>query len=388
MKLERILIISHDGTLTGAPKLLLNLIKLLKHQGIEIHTLIKNGFGELIEDFKAESVKFAIYPSPPVHGIRQKVKNIFRGKSNSNNLSPFFADLSCVINNTITNGEILETIRRMYNGPIITYIHELEIATLSFTNAAAVKETIQNSDYFFVPSQVVKSYLTTKLSIPENRISLLNYFIATPAYSVPIDRTLETSKPGLLVGGCGTTDWRKGADIFIHVANYVYIHYPNLQVSFKWKGAQKASLEFQKLQYDLQKMQIINKVEFIEVSDNTEDLYREIDLFLLTSREDPYPLVVLEAASYNVPTICFYGAGGAPEFVQEDAGDVVPYLSIESMGECIVKYAMNPELAVLKGAAAKQKLKERHQSPDLIRDQLNSGYKNAWALRHAVEAPL
>ena len=40
--------------------------------------------------------------------------------------------------------------------------------------------------------------------------------------------------------------------------------------------------------------------------------------------EDPYTLVCLEAAALEKPYVCFEGAGGSPEFVEEDCGFVVP----------------------------------------------------------------
>ena len=42
-----------------------------------------------------------------------------------------------------------------------------------------------------------------------------------------------------------------------------------------------------------------------------------IPVFLLTSREDPFPSVVLEAMSAGVPTVAFEGAGGVPDLLQE-----------------------------------------------------------------------
>ena len=47
-----------------------------------------------------------------------------------------------------------------------------------------------------------------------------------------------------------------------------------------------------------------------EVHDN----YAAMDVFALTSREDPFPLVMLEAGGHGLPTVCFAGAGGAEEF--------------------------------------------------------------------------
>lgn len=50
-----------------------------------------------------------------------------------------------------------------------------------------------------------------------------------------------------------------------------------------------------------------------------------IPVFLLTSREDPFPSVVLEAMSAGVPTVAFEESGGVPDLLREyDAGCAVP----------------------------------------------------------------
>ncbi|HYZ61865.1 MAG TPA: glycosyltransferase, partial [Acetobacteraceae bacterium] len=49
------------------------------------------------------------------------------------------------------------------------------------------------------------------------------------------------------------------------------------------------------------------------------------DVHLLTSREDPFPSVVLEAMSAGVPTVAFEEAGGAPDLLRDvGAGVAVP----------------------------------------------------------------
>jgi glycosyltransferase involved in cell wall biosynthesis len=55
------------------------------------------------------------------------------------------------------------------------------------------------------------------------------------------------------------------------------------------------------------------------------------DVFLLPSREDPFPLVCLESADCGVPTICFAEAGGMPDFVGSDCGVVVSHLDVQQM---------------------------------------------------------
>jgi glycosyltransferase involved in cell wall biosynthesis len=80
-----------------------------------------------------------------------------------------------------------------------------------------------------------------------------------------------------------------------------------------------------------------------EVAD-TAPYMAGLDLFLLTSREDPFPLVMLEAARQAVPVVCFEGAGGATEFVDETVGATVPMLDVAGMTAAVKRFKASPEL--------------------------------------------
>ena len=93
------------------------------------------------------------------------------------------------------------------------------------------------------------------------------------------------------------------------------------------------------------------------------DYYEVLNLVALTSREDPFPVAMLEAASSGLPIVCFDNAGGAPEFVQQDAGIVVPYIDIERMADACVRILGDDELRMRLGASAKRKV-ETFYSPE------------------------
>jgi len=90
------------------------------------------------------------------------------------------------------------------------------------------------------------------------------------------------------------------------------------------------------------------------------DYFAAADVFALTSREDPYPLVCLEAAALAKPIICFADAGGMPEFVEEDCGFVVPYLDVEAMADRVIALLDSAECRLTMGANARRKVAERH----------------------------
>ncbi len=89
---------------------------------------------------------------------------------------------------------------------------------------------------------------------------------------------------------------------------------------------------------------ISESVWFLGEKTNPIDYFTAADIFLLTSREDPFPLVCLENASLGNPIICFDKSGSIPELVGDDGGCVVPYLDVEEMAAAVVNLANDPIL--------------------------------------------
>ncbi|NBL00453.1 MAG: glycosyltransferase, partial [Erysipelotrichia bacterium] len=115
---------------------------------------------------------------------------------------------------------------------------------------------------------------------------------------------------------------------------------------------------------------VADVVEFLGPQDYPRDYFEWGDIFLLTSREDPYPLVCMEAAECDMPVICFdEKAGGMYSFVENDAGIVVPYLDIVEMTNALEELLNDEQKRIMFGKNAKQKVKERHYV-DIIAPQI------------------
>jgi glycosyltransferase involved in cell wall biosynthesis len=359
--MKKILFISHDATRTGAPILLLNLVKLLVlFKEYEIHFLLKNG-GVLENDFKNLASTYYLYE-------QKKSKFDFITKRLSKTKSfiedaQFLNQYHCIVSNTITNGDILEKIRTHFNGQIISYIHELEVATRTYTTASRINVVVKNSDKFWVPSALVKDFLYHEFKINREEIFEMPYYIESKESLISKS---EVAKKSFVVGGCGTIDWRKGPDLFLLVANALFLKRPNASLVFKWKGA-IASQELLRLEYQIKMANLTGKIFFEQASSDLDSFYEQIDLFLLTSREDPYPLVILEAAQYGKPSICFDKVCGSKDFIKNsDGGVVVPFLDIESLSNAVLSFYDNSNYTIEKGLNAKQFLLNTHSNKEYV----------------------
>ena len=165
-----------------------------------------------------------------------------------------------------------------------------------------------------------------------------------------------------MVGACGGLGWRKGSDLFLQLAHLAQRTSTARPLRFLWVGGGPASdTEALRFRYDLEALGLHHLCHRIGTTDQVDRYYAAMDVFALTSREDPFPLVVLEAAGHAVPTVAFDGAGGAPEFLCDGAGLVVPYLDLELYAAALVRLCNDPGLRSALGRSAQAKAAARHR---------------------------
>ena len=72
---------------------------------------------------------------------------------------------------------------------------------------------------------------------------------------------------------------------------------------------------------------------------------------------------MLEAAMQQVPVICFDNSGGAPEFVKEKGGEVVPYLDVTAMSDSLHRILADAQLRTHLGREGYKAYAKKH-SPE------------------------
>jgi glycosyltransferase involved in cell wall biosynthesis len=269
--------------------------------------------------------------------------------------------------NTVTNGAALGRLSRL-GRPVLTHVHELE-PTIRLHGDENLRLLRQHTTRFVACAEAVRSDLVGKFGLDTASIDVVHGFVDTAPRSPDAIAALRSARRGevgippdaFVVGACGTTDWRKGADLFVHLARAVRARGGPSDVHLVWVGgAGPGEHRAFELAYDIERLGLRSVVHFLGRRPNASEWFAMFDVFALVSREDPFPLVCLEAASMGVPVLCFAGAGGEPEFVETDAGFVVPYLDVEAMAGRVREMAASPALTQSLGRRAMQKVRERH----------------------------
>jgi len=368
---KNILFISHDASRSGAPFVLLYFLRWLKkNTNVKFSVLLQNG-GELEEEFKEVAPTYVwnmsllnsgypriIYYILKYTGLRKMAsKNRLLRLIKKENFDLIFA-------NSIASSESIIGIKNMANIPVINFVHELENAIVDCCGIDTLKKASKFVDYYIGSSEPVIENLKRNHDISKDKIELVHDYIPASEFfknkdsynSANLREELGIPQSAFVVGASGTIEWRKGIDLYPQIAS-IAREKSSVPVYFIWIGGDKNSAEYERVAQDLKKMKLKNRVFFVEYK---IDYFSMIDAFILPSREDPYPLVCLQAAAFQKLIICFDSAGGMPEFVGKDCGFVVPYMDIEKAAEKIIYLAENRDIASEMGKNASKKVLEQH----------------------------
>lgn len=374
MKSSQILFISHDASRTGASIVFLNFLKWFKaNSNNSFQILLRNG-GVLEPEFEAIApVTIFNQKLPKKRGLITKLLSKMGFCSNENSHLKHLKErlirdnIGLIYTNTVTNGEVLIFLSDL-NCPIICHVHELEWTIRHNPWFDGFQQMKERTRHYIAVSEAVKTNLIENHDIAEDKIDMVYGFIPIPLENLNQEEQirkqlcaqLSIPQEAKIICASGTIDWRKGPDLFVQLARAISEQYFKHPVYFLWVGGETEGPCFIKLCHDVKKIGLEKFVHFLGVQPNPLDYFIACDVFTLVSREDPFPLVCLEAASVGKPILCFDRAGGAPEFVEEDCGFIVPYSNIQTMADKTIKLLESAELRQRLGQRGAQKVRERH----------------------------
>lgn len=268
-----------------------------------------------------------------------------------------------VYSNTAANGELCGVLERL-GVKVVTHVHELDNSIVAATKDWAFQRLKAMSVAYIAASRAVADYLTAEQCISADSVVVHHEFIDTtplraaidPAERSKVRESLGVSPDETLVLGVGTVHWRKGSDLLVRLAEVVKAR--GAKIQFAWVGASREGAA--QIRHDATRLGVGDRVRCVAAVSDPIRYYQAADVFALLSREDPFPLVMLEAGAAGLPVVCFEGAGGGPEFVEHDSGVVVPYLDVLAMAEALMRLASDPAERSKLGSRAAEKARLRH----------------------------
>jgi glycosyltransferase involved in cell wall biosynthesis len=376
MKSLHIVFISHAASRSGAPIVLLHFLKWLKAKGSCTFSIILKSGGELSADFEEVATTYT-WNSPAVESttlikkISRRLNSRLSGSVFTKNQQVILHHLeeqkpSLIYANTVDSLGLAILLKEQVLCPLICHVHELQMAIDILLGKTRFIDYSKDIDHYIAASQAVKNNLIKNIGVSERSVDIVYEFIDINLNIAVADNAgqylrndLGIPSDAFIIGGSGTIEWRKGVDLFIHVALLVKSLY-NIPAYFIWVGGNKNSQEFKEIDYDINKLGLNEQIIFTGSRSNPQEFISLIDVFLMTSREDPYPLVCLEAALLKKPILCFENSGGMPEFISTDSGYIVPYLRTDLMADKLAYLHANLSVAKLLGARGYDKIIDTH----------------------------
>jgi glycosyltransferase involved in cell wall biosynthesis len=360
-----VLVVSHDATRAGAQLILLEIIKhLAEHRDLEIYLLLlrSGGAGGIEEDFASCAHTLSL----------EKV--IGHGTSEENAIAAIVAGLALqdpllAICNTVVSSKVGRVCHRA-GIPVLSMIYELPTSIESALGQGTLWDTLASSRRVIVASQFVKDQLGRRYGIDPDRLTSLHTgYLPWP--SQPGEREqarqrvlqeLKLDSTTFLVLGCGSVHHRKGTDLFVQVAREVQEMGGGERFFFLWIGGDQEGSAFSSwCVHDIRASGLQEMVLLAGPRESTLDYFAAADAYALTSREDPFPMVNLEAMARGVPVVSFADAGGAPEVLDGGAGIIVPYLDIRAMARALIDLSEAPNYHAEISRKAAQRMQSGYQ---------------------------
>jgi glycosyltransferase involved in cell wall biosynthesis len=392
-----VLFVGHGAERTGPPIGLLHLLRWVRaNTDLEFEVLLLEG-GVLLDDYRAlaptwvldESVRLprlvvlaevlsgwgltGLGDRLRVLGYRRRLRRIH--------------DVGVVY---LNSAWCIRALRYVHapDATVIAAVHEMEVGIDYHLDEPHRRLLLERPDRFLVVSAAVRRNLVERHGVDPERISLHHEMVTIEEEAPDPDRAQERHGPAV-VGASGLLRWRKGPDLLLAVAVAVRRRRPDLSVCWAWVGGRPDAPDVTSIGDDLVAAGLEGAVVLEGETDRPVQRFRDLDVFVLASREDAYPLVCLEAASVGVPVVCF-DTGGMQEFVSgsvdgvtdpraeppgepgEPCGHVVAYPDVEEMAGRVIELLDDPARARRLGATGAARVRRLHAvevaAPRLVAD--------------------
>jgi glycosyltransferase involved in cell wall biosynthesis len=219
------------------------------------------------------------------------------------------------------------------------------------------KYIIKRTDTFICISVFIKE----KLALAGRKINNRDIVI----YNYPPERSSNKHNQlpfplakGLTYGYLGQLIDIKGVELFIDAA--ITLCKRNYEVFFQLAGDLTYSEEYaQGLINKVMDANLQNRIIFLGSVENIKDFFSKIDILVTPSvKEEPLGNVIVEAKSYNTPSIIF-NSGGMPELIKhKHNGFICSESTVAALETAMQYYIENTDLIAKHGKNAFDSIKE------------------------------
>jgi glycosyltransferase involved in cell wall biosynthesis len=377
----RVLFVVHSTSRNGASVLLLDFMRWLRTQVDWDLRVLVCGTGPLLDDFRAVAPT-TVWRSP---GAKLEALLGSRLGRASRVVDHVFHALrmprgrfDLIYANTSALAPVIPLLARR-GAALLWHIHELEYALQTTLTGDGVAAALDAATRFVAVSPQVRQALVTQYGVQQDKVDVVSGFVRPGGVSAA-DRAahrkhvlnrLQWPEDSVVIGGCGTLGWRKGSDLFLQAARSLVLDLNVRRARLLWVGGDAEGSEALEFERDVQRLGLEKVCCRVASTAEVTQHFCAFDVFALTSREDPFPLVMLEAAELALPIVCFEGTGGSNDFVAGGGGVVVRYADSAALATELAHLCASPAAREQRGREARRQLGESYRveskGPQLLR---------------------
>lgn len=363
---RKVLVVTHDAHRHGAQLLALSIARSLRRDfGCEVHILVC-GEGELKDEYAREGVVHDIHGLGPES--RQKLIAGLHERG-----------VHEAICNTSVVGEVVEMLASV-GIRCVSLVHEMPGIIKAYRLEPAIAKIALHAERVVFPASIVRDAFVglqptdaDKLLVRPQGLYQHNPFIGDiERIRAKVREDLGLAAGVRLVLGVGYADRRKGIDLFARVAER--IGQVRDDVRFVWVGNRDRSGDAQ-TELDPVVDPVVEAGYLLMpgqlAPEKAQAFYAASDLYLLTSREDPFPSVVMEAMNAGLAVVGFEGGGGYAELIEDGMGVLVPMEDVATMAAAVLaRLDLSDEDRRAHAERARQVVHERFNFGDYVADLL------------------
>lgn len=333
----RVLFVSHETTLSGAPIQLVHLARWLKETGWKVAVAAPDA-GPISEMLAGDGIETMTEPTLLTDLEHAKLRELCR-------------DYDVILANTIVSWPAVRA-AHLEKRPVLWYLHETLVAVRLMRAISEIRPAMQIASVLVTPTrQTARVYEGLTLA----PIEVVPYGIPKPPI-IPGPKN-ET----ICFATLGSFEPRKGQDVLLEA-----IHKLDPEIrrrsSFKMAGRILDVEFFEKLK---SRADDLGNTQLIEALDHSEAaaLLNQADAVICPSRDETMPIVILEAMGLGKGVIST-DVGGVREWIQHEMnGLLVGRENSDDLARAIARYVEEPALA-REVAGAGLRTFERHFTLD------------------------
>jgi O-antigen biosynthesis protein len=330
-----IVCVSHDAYFHGAQILALNLVKTLATRFNYLVDVILCGPGPLTSEFEAVA-RVHDFSSPELtrEAKAARIQQLYDQGAR------------IAICNTSVVGETVELLK-LAGFSVVSLIHELPGLIQSYGLEASIERIARHADKVVFAATLVRDKFIPISGLPRQRaiVQPQGLFAANEHFGRrhsarrELREQLGLGERTRIVLAIGYADHRKGVDLFVDVG---ILSAAELEDAvFVWVGHHERTA-FDDARAKVERAGLKDRFVFPGAVRNSDLFLAGADAYLMTSREDPFPNVVIQALDAGLPVIGFEGAGGFVELLERGCGVLVPLGDTAAMAGALLRLLRSP----------------------------------------------